>query len=513
MVTSHDVAKGAGTTLIARLGGVIDVVAQPLYVALFGLAGYGIYQVLWLTVNLIENIADLGQTSALQRTVPQVKTERDATASLRAAIIMGVVPCIIIAAIVSMIAPSLVHLFNAAPEDQAQLGLMIRLFIWTLPLWAFVEVATSALRARRAFGPEIRLRLFWEQIVRMGLAVTFWMMGFGTMALIYAHILSLAIISILCVSRLRAFYDLSHFAEPLKMDAIWNDTAKAGFAVLPTNIVMRIFGDGPALVLNVLLPGSAGAVASALFVIARKISSIVQLVRSAFAYVLAPLASLASTGKTESVSQIYGFATRVSLAVALPLGVCLAALGPSLLAMFAEQAHVALPALIVLLGSRIVEAVSGAAAPIQQVIGGYRGQIVGGLVGVVAAALLIYALPITLLNVTIGVSIGLVIAALIPVAQLMVYERLHPFSAELVQVGAKAGVITLGALMAATLVNQGMLELLATVKIVPLPALYVGVTFMILITLLAALWCSCRMALPLADREALGKTGRALKLV
>jgi hypothetical protein len=40
-ITTADVAKGAGTTLLARLGGVLEVVAQPLYIWLFGLAGYG----------------------------------------------------------------------------------------------------------------------------------------------------------------------------------------------------------------------------------------------------------------------------------------------------------------------------------------------------------------------------------------------------------------------------------------------------------------------------------------
>ena len=40
-ITSHDVAKGAGTTLLARLGAVVEVVAQPVYVWLFGLASFG----------------------------------------------------------------------------------------------------------------------------------------------------------------------------------------------------------------------------------------------------------------------------------------------------------------------------------------------------------------------------------------------------------------------------------------------------------------------------------------
>jgi len=51
-VTSRHVAKGVGTTMLARLGSVIEVVAQPLYVLLFGLPAFGLYTVLWASVNL-----------------------------------------------------------------------------------------------------------------------------------------------------------------------------------------------------------------------------------------------------------------------------------------------------------------------------------------------------------------------------------------------------------------------------------------------------------------------------
>jgi O-antigen/teichoic acid export membrane protein len=81
-ITPRDFAKGTGTTLLARLGGVIEVVTQPLYVWLFGLAGYGLYAVLWAAINLIENIADLGMTSALQRTIPKAKSASEEAALL-----------------------------------------------------------------------------------------------------------------------------------------------------------------------------------------------------------------------------------------------------------------------------------------------------------------------------------------------------------------------------------------------------------------------------------------------
>ena len=88
-VTSRSVARGLGTTVLARLGAVVEIVAQPLYVLMFGLAGYGLYAVLWAAVNLLENIFDLGMTSAMQRTVPQSASNAEAAAALRTAIVLG----------------------------------------------------------------------------------------------------------------------------------------------------------------------------------------------------------------------------------------------------------------------------------------------------------------------------------------------------------------------------------------------------------------------------------------
>ncbi len=499
-VTSRDVAKGAGTTLLARLGGVIDVVAQPLYVWMFGLASFGLYAVLWSAVNLIENIADLGMTSALQRTVPQTKTKQAEMSALRAAVIVGVGPCLLVAAIVSLTASSLTHIFNAAPADAARMAGIIALFVWSLPLWAFVEIATSALRAKRVFGAEIRLRLFWEQVVRFGLAGSMWLMGFSTMALFYAHLASLSVICVLCIRLLSQHFDLRlAFKGPLIDDA-WHDTVKAGLAVLPSNIVARLFGDAPQLVLNAWIPGAAGASAAGLYVIARKVSSIVQLVRTAFVYVLAPLASLASTGSKESVREIYGFATRVSFAVAVPMGAVLAVSAPAILATFGPEAAPALWALVILISARIIEAICGAAMPIQQVISKFRSQLVGSFLGLGVAALAVWLIMPAggLTGITIAVALGLVVAAITPLWQVHAFDGLHPFARPFGRVAARALGISAVGLGLGLAIDQ--LPLIAQLPL--------------LLPLLAgSLWCSARFALAREDRVALGKTGRKLRLV
>ncbi|MEY4269117.1 MAG: hypothetical protein RLZZ58_333, partial [Pseudomonadota bacterium] len=312
-------AKGLGTTLLARMGALVEVVAQPLYVAMFGLAGYGVYAVLWAAINLIENIFDLGMTSAMQRTVPQSADDGEAAAALRAALLFGVGPCLVVAAIIWALAGAIAPMLNVAPRDLSLVAPSIRLFIWALPLWAFVEIATSALRARHLFGAEIRLRIVWEQIIRLVLAAVFFVLGQGLFGLFLAHILSLTITAGLTLRLLSRHYPLHllitrPFAPPVFVQTFW-----AGLSILPSNVVARLFGDGPALILNMLLPGAAGASAAGLFTIARKISSVVQLVRIAFVYVLAPLASSAERADRAQVRDIYAYAVRLILTIALPL--------------------------------------------------------------------------------------------------------------------------------------------------------------------------------------------------
>jgi O-antigen/teichoic acid export membrane protein len=499
-VTSRDVARGAGTTLLARLGALLEVVAQPLYVWMFGLATFGLYAVLWAAVNLIENIADLGMTSAMQRVVPQTKSEAEAVSALRSALLLGVGPCILVALAASIGAPYVATLFNAAEADAAFLVEAVRVFAWALPLWAFVEIATSALRSRRVFGPEIRLRIFWEQLVRLGLAVALWLAGFSTMALFYAHLASLAVISLLCVRLLARHFDLSLLFRGRLVDPVFHESWKAGFAVLPANAVSRLFGDGPPLALNALLPGGAGAVAGGLYVIARKISSLVQIVRTAFAYVLAPLASHASQGQADQIRDIYGFATRVSVAVALPIGLVLAAVAPAVLYWFGPDARPALAAVVILVLVRTLEAMLGAGAPIQQVRSRYRQQLLPSAIGLALAVLAAFVLVPTggLTGMAAAIGIGVIVAAGLPVVQLSAHEGLHPFGPPFGRTLAMAlGVSVPGfALGHATLMAPRAVQL----------ALGIAV-------LLVALWLSARFALPHRDRAALGKTARALKLV
>ncbi len=500
-VTSRSVAKGLGTTVLARLGAVVEIVAQPLYVLMFGLAGYGLYAVLWATINLLENIFDLGMTSAMQRTVPQSATDAEAAAALRTAMIFGVGPCLVVAGLIAIFAADLAPFLNVAAKDRPLVVPAIQLFVWALPLWAFVEIATSAMRARMVFGAEIRLRIVWEQIMRLVFAGIFFAGGWGLKGLFIAHICSLAITAILCVRLLTRYYNFADLWRGGRGSDVERNTFWAGLSILPSNVIARLFGDAPALILNLLLPGAAGAAAAGLFTIARKLSSVVQLVRIAFVYVLAPLAASAEREDRAQVADIYAYATRLISAIALPLAAVLAAGSSSLLSLFGAQAHIAQGAVIILLFARALEAVLGISQPVLQVVAAFRHQLTAAIFGVIVAlgsGWLILGHMDELTGVTLAMSIGLVVMAGIPMLQLATNERLHPFDHQFPKVAFRGLLITLAAGALALLVS-GLPDPVALPLIVAIAV--------------AAIWSSLRFALPHPDRASLGKTARKLRLV
>lgn len=502
-VTSRSVARGLGTTVLARLGAMVEIVAQPLYVLMFGLTGFGLYAVLWAAINLLENIFDFGMTSAMQRTVPQSASDAEAAAALRTAMIFGVGPCLLVAVLIAAFAPDLAPLLNVAARDRPLVVPAIQLFVWALPLWAFVEIATSAMRARMVFGAEIRLRIVWEQILRLVFAGIFFAGGLGLKGLFIAHLCSLAVTAMLCVRLLARYYSFADLRHGGRGSATERDTFWAGVSILPSNIIARLFGDAPALILNQLLPGASGAAAAGLFTIARKLSSVVQLVRIAFSYVMAPLAASAERQNRAQVADIYAYATRLIVAIAMPLAAVMAAGSASLLGLFGPQAQIAQAAVIILLAARALEAILGISVPVLQVVGAFRDQLTASIFGILVAVgtgwLLVDHIDIDeLTGVTLAMSTGLVVMAGIPTLQLALGERLHPFDSQFPMVALRGIGVTIIAGIAGILV-----DLLPDGASIPL----------LVVVAVGAIWLSLRFALPHADRASLGKVGRRLRLV
>src|SRR3546814_13400725 len=95
------------------------------------------------------------------------------------------------------------------------------------------------------FGAEIRLRIVWEQVMRLLFAGLFFAGRLGLKGLFIAHLCSLGITAALSI-RLLAHH--SSFADLSR--ALWpGDTARntslAGLSILTSNIIARLFDDAP----------------------------------------------------------------------------------------------------------------------------------------------------------------------------------------------------------------------------------------------------------------------------
>jgi O-antigen/teichoic acid export membrane protein len=494
-ISRSEVARGAGLVGLSRAASLIEAVAQPLFVWLYGVAAYGLYVVLWGAIDLAENVVDLSLTAALQRIVPAEDEDR-AHAAVKLAILVSVIPAALIALIVTLNAGWVAHFFSAAPQDRAGLPRAVALFAWGLPLWTFVEIATSAARARRAFGPEIRLRLFWEQIARILFAVGFFGLGLGSLGLVAAHLASLTLTAILCVPLLGRFYDLKRLLRAPVTAADLKLLLTTGLALLPANVARQLLIDGPAVVINLLLPGARGAVAAGLFEIARKIATVPLAVRQAFQYVMAPVAAHQARVDRAAIAPLYRFASRISTALVVPLTGLLIFAGADILSIYRPEAMAALPLLTILAAARAVEAIVGPATPVVEMTGHRLLPLVNSLIAVLLwlglALLLVPRIHAT--GMAFAVGAATIAQAYAATLELSLSDRLSPFDRKLF-LGLVTALLGCAAMALAERLTHG-------------PARFASV----LILWAAASWTALRLGLTRTDRDALGGFARVLRL-
>ncbi|HEY0446473.1 MAG TPA: lipopolysaccharide biosynthesis protein [Allosphingosinicella sp.] len=496
-VTRGDVARGAGLAGLARAAALIEALAQPLYTWLFGLAGYGLYVVLWGAINLVSNLVDLSMTSALQRMVPTAKNEDRAHAAVKFALLAAVLPATLIAALIALNAGAVASLFSAAPEDRATLPAAVALFAWALPLWTFIEVSTSAARARRAFGPEIRLRIFWEQIARILFALGFFALGFDSLGLMAAHLASLTLTALLCLPLLGRYYDLRLLARVPIGRATAREMLASGLALLPASLSRRLLIDAPPVFLNLMLPGTRGAVAAGLFEIARKISTIPLFVRQAFQYVMAPLSSAQAHVDRAAIGPLYRFASRVSTALVVPLSGLLVFAGADILSVYRPEAAAALPLLYVLVAARAAEAVVGPATSIVEMIGHRVLPLLNSLLGVIVWGVLALLLTPSLGALGMGIAVAAATVAIAAAAtlELRLSDRLSPFDRKLF-LALGLGLAGVALMAVAEHFTRGPVRFASVLALWGLSS-----------------WCALRFGLVRSDRAALGGFAAKLRLL
>lgn len=496
-VTRGDVAKGAGLAGLARAAALIEALAQPLYTWLFGLATYGLYVVLWGAVNLVSNIVDLAMTAALQRVVPTAAKEEEAHGAVKFALLVSVLPAILLAALAAINADALANIFSAAPDDRSSLPTAIRIFAWALPIWTFIEVTTAAARARRAFGPEIRLRIFWEQIARILFALLFFTAGFANLGLVAAHLSSLALTAILSVRLLGRYYDLPLLFRAPVPAALAGNLLGSGLALLPASLSRRMLIDASPIIINLMLPGARGANAAGLFEIARKISTLPLIVRQAFQYVMGPLSSAQARADRSALAPIYRFASRVSTALVVPMAGLLIFAGADILSLYRPEAAAALPLLYILVSARALEAIVGPATAIVEMTG-HRGlPLFNSLIGTILwIGLAWWLVPIWgETGMALAVAAATIAIAYAATVELQISDRLSPFDRKLF-LGLAIGISGIALMGVAEQFAGG-------------PARFALVLALWAITS----WCTLRFGLAKADREALGGFARRIRLV
>ncbi len=496
----RDVAKGAGTVFLAKMGSAIELITQPAYTWMFGLATYGLYAVLWALVALIERIAELAMTAALQRILPKEKDEELRAGIVKSAFIIGILPCTLAAAIFSTFADKFAPLFNVAESDLAQLELAIAIFAWSLPLWAMLEITTGALRACKAFGPDIRLRLVWEQLIRFAIAIVLWLSGIDTLALVIAHLSSIAVTNVFALQVLNKHCRISLILASRPTYKVYRELLKSGLSVMPGNALARLFAQAPVIILNFVLPGAAGATASGLYAIARKLSSIPQLVRSVFAHVISPVASGVSLDDHHSLQALYTFSIRISLLFAVPTAAAVIVAADSLLALFVTGSAAAWPIVVILTVSRALQASLGPATAIQHVIS-HRGlPVLNSVIGLVSALVVLYFVfpEYESSGLALAVAIGQAVMISLPAAQLVMREKLVPFDGSFSR-------MLIGALASCVIIYFAGALTASFSPFIKGPV--VGIAYA------ATLWLALRFALPKKDRLALGKVGRKLGFV
>lgn len=497
-ITRKDVARGAGLAGLARAAAVIELFAQSIYTWLFGLATYGIYVVLWGAINLLTNFIDLSMQNAVQRCIPTEREAREdyAHGVAKCALLISVIPAAIAALVISLNAARVSTIFSVAPADRADLPTAVALFAWGLPLWTFVEVATSLVRARHAFGPEIRLRIFWEQIARILFAVLFFALGLRSLGLVAAHLCSLAITALLCVRLMGRYYDLRLLCRVAVPPELLGHLVGTGLALLPANLLRRMLIDAPPLMLNLIIPGAQGARAAGLFEIARKIASVPQIIRQAFQYVLAPLAAAQARLDRASIGGLYQFAVRVSSALTVPLCGLLIFAGADILSLFRPEIAVALPLIYVLVSARLLEGIGSPASTVVEMTGHRLLSPLNSLVG--AGLWLLIAALLTpkmgAVGMAIAVSAGTLATVYAAVIELRVSDGLSPFDQKLFQ-GLAVSFCGIAVMGLAEYLADGPLRFA-----------------LVMLIWAATSWFTLRFGLGLEDRRALGSVATRLGL-
>lgn len=430
------VAKGVGSAFLGRLGALIEVAALPLLAGLYGREKLGLFFTLWAAVRVTTMLSEFAMTTTLQRFVPRTESPERALAIFRIAILTSLTLSLVFTAFIMVKAPLLAGIIHAGEADKSHLVAIIRVYAWVLPFWTMVEIATASVRAKRRFGPEIRIRVFYEQGLRFIAAVIFFLIGFESFGLYYAQLLSVAVAAVLSLKLAGRHYDLSRFFKVKADPGLTLDMLSFAALMTPSTLLRKLNSDLPILLLNQLLPGAAGAEAASDYGIGRRIVSTLQAVRQSFEYVVAPYAAFRHAREEhEALAEMYAFSTRLISSLVLPLGVLLIFAADDLLYVFEKEYRLAGGVILILVLGRIVEGMTGPASALIEMIGGRALPLLNGIVGLTTLiALQVWLTPMLgPLGAAVAAAVGLNVTAIMSLIEAWAFFGLQPYRLSLLR--------------------------------------------------------------------------------
>ncbi|RMD87048.1 MAG: hypothetical protein D6807_08600, partial [Alphaproteobacteria bacterium] len=323
--------------------------------------------------------------------------------------------------------------------------------------------------------------------------------GLQTSGLFLAHVVSMALAVLLAWRLLGRFFDRRRlFAVPTDR-ALFRRMLHYALPMIPATLIQRFFSELPVVLLNVLVPGAAGAAAAGYYSIARKISSFLQVIHTSFDYVIAPLAAYrAGATGVQAVEDMYAYSTRLMMAIGiLAAAAVLAARGALLNGVGIAAGEVA-NALAILVVGRLVSFLFGQAPAIVRTISSTYWSLANGLAGlaVMVALLLVLVGSHGTAGAAFAAAAGMVTSAALAFVEVACLARILPYSRQMWR-----------PLLVSLLLGAAILVTGRTVAGVA-PAMQFAI---LLATFLLALALFIRYGLTHEDAAAFGRLGRALR--
>lgn len=430
------VAKSAGLAFLGRLGALVEIVTLSAFAWLYGSENLGLYFTLWAIVRVSTRLTEFAMPTALQRFIPASDCPERAQSIIKTAIAVPLALSVGLALIFTLLAPLLAEHINSGEQDAPHLVTIIRLYVWVLPFWTLLEILTASVRAQRKFGPEIKVRVFYEQGLRLVAGIVFFAFGYEVFGLFFAHLFSAIVTTFLSFRLASRFYDfkavlLAPFDRVLSKEMLSFSAMMA-----PANFIKDVNSELPILLLNLMLPGAQGAHAATLYGTGRRIASALVVVRQSFEYVIAPFATASkAAAQHDKLNDMYAFSTRLICCLIVPMSALLLLIRHEILWFWPPEIYGSAAVILVLALGRMIEALSGPACTLIEMLGHRSLPLINGMLGLTTMFTLQYLLAPTYgaTGAAIAAAAGINVTSWLSLIEAHLIYKLQPYRRSLVR--------------------------------------------------------------------------------